>query len=390
MRKQEYLINLNHNSSANSFRNYSSLCDGFFVSSCNTKKDKLFKLLKANQIESKVFIDFFHYVSTIELTKNSSDRFKNELESRLIKEISINKNLVSLILLKKESEAEELIKNSISNWINFINSHVNNSSNFIFSIPFPMIGSGSIYKKIIEIYSNELIKNIDELKKINKFIHIVLRAGNRVDNDILSLINNLINKLNINDIIVSFWRNDDVLLTNIEEIKKIQKTVLNFINLSKNIYINYLHNEFLIMSNLFKNKVNYIFGTFEQTKVLSPKIRWMHEEDNFQRFDNKIYLEKYGINVKLKRLAELMEFDLDKYITKDVLNFKNTESFKFNFINMKNSLNSSQISLDKIINNIYKILNDPYFKNLFNKTTKYSIESYLDMYQECSKLFKSE
>lgn len=390
MRKQEYLINLNHNSSENSFRNYSSLCDGFFVSSCNTKKDKLLNLLKSNKIENKVFVDFFHYVSTIELTKNSSNRFKNEIESRLIEEISINKNLVSLILLNKENEAQELIRNSILNWIKFTSSYINNSSKFIFSIPFPMIGSGSVYKKIIEIYSNELKKNMNELKKINKFIHIVLRVGNRVDDNILDLINNLVNKLDINNIIVSFWRNDDVLLTNIEEVEKIKKTVLNFINLSKNIYINYLHNEFLVMSNLFKDKINYIFGTFEQTKVLSPKIKWMNEDENFQRFDNKIYLEKYGINIKLKRLEELMEFNLDKYITKDVLNFKNNDSFKFNFINMKNSLNMSKISLDKIVDNIHEIMNDPYSKRLFNKAAKYSIESYFDMYQEFNKLFKSK
>lgn len=382
MKKQKYLINLNHVHSYNSFKNFSDICNGFFVSSCNLKKEYMKKLLKSKNCDFDVYIDFFHYVSTVEISKKNTNRFNNEINSRLIEEISIKKNLVSLFLLKKDEEAISEIKRSIQNWIKLI-STTEKTSKFVFAIPFPMIGSGSIYKKVIDTYCNELIENLEKFNNINKFIHIVLKVGNRVENNILESINYLIKTLNIDDIFISIWRNDDVLLTNEEEISKIKKTINYLYSESKNIFLNYLHNEFILLSYIFKDiNINYVFGTYEQTKILSPKIRWMNEDNNFQRFDNKIYLEQYGINVKLKRLHELLEFDLDEYINENVLTFKNNDSFRFNIENMKKTLSKNIISTQKnIIQNIKNILIDPYSKKLFNKASVYLLETYLSMYE---------
>ena len=52
-----------------------------------------------------------------------------------------------------------------------------------------------------------------------------------------------------------------------------EKINLTRITEEKDVYLNYLHNEFLYYANHFKNKINFVFGTYEQTKVLSPKIR---------------------------------------------------------------------------------------------------------------------
>ena len=108
----------------------------------------------------------------------------------------------------------------------------------------------------------------------------------------------------------------------------------------------------------------------------------MNEDNNYQRFDNKIYLEQYGINVKLKRLHELLEFNLDEYINKNVLTFKNNDSFRFNIENMKKTLSKNIISTQKnIIQNIKNIIIDPYSKKLFNKASVYLLETYLSMYE---------
>lgn len=381
MEKQKYLVNLNHISGDKSLNNFEDIVDGFFVSSCHLKKDKMIKFLKSNHnIKKNVFIDFFHYVSTVEISKNSSLKFKEEIENRLIKDFSINENLIGLYLNDKQDKIKECVEKSVSNWIEFVNKC---ESNFIYSIPFPMIGSGKIYKYIIQCYFESYKRNLKKISNISKFIHIVLKVGNNLESYILDEINKVIDILKINEIFISIWRTDDALITNKNESSKIIQCVEYFVDKgNKEIYLNYLHNEFLYYANYFKDKINFVFGTYEQTKILSPKIRWMNDEENSQRFYDKIFSKMYGISFNVKSLKGLVDYIVvDNYMNEKTLNLKRNDFFKLNIINMKDlARNTNNEIIMKIYDNVANIFFDNGTYKLFKKITKYGIENYKKLY----------
>ncbi len=376
MTRQKYLINLNHYFSFKSMDEYSMWVDGIYVSSCHLKKDKLLKLISSKEVGClPLYIDFFHYAVTSEI--NYNDAMKLQMQDKVIDEIWIEDNLVKLIILNQTKQARDKIEQAILAWIDLVN---NSNQEFHYAIPLPMIQKGEIYQTILDMYKDILIANKSLIKDVQKFAHIVLKVGDDVDEKNLSTINEIISQLDIKDVFLSIWRKDDVLLSNQEELEKINWTINQLIERDVNIYLNYLHNELFYFQSKQDKPLNYVLGTFDQTKVLSPNIKWMSEPTNIAKLPIYIFEEDYCVSFRYDLKLDMINLDMLKGRKLESMNTK--ISFMYNTKTMIELLQSDcSTILNNVIKKLNNVANNESKRNMFAKAAKYSLKDYLDVYE---------
>ena len=313
----------------------------------NFKKDRIIKL--------KELKDIFNYNQMKENKIISEKNIKNE--NNKIKELKmINDKYLSDIEEIKKKYDEEIKKRKFK-CIDDINK-INDKYKLI--IEKDKIIHEFIIKKLNEKYKEE-INHLQNDKKIDNMNNII-NISEILYNTYISFNNNYYNAININNIILSYFKNDYIKKNIIKKILKksnedIVKIILKRNNENNNINQKYQNNEIKIENK--NDEINNLIKKYEkQIKILKEET-----EKQMLRYENKLIniIDEYDNQIK-----ELRE-DNRKYIQKFEEDKKMKKKFKEinNEISIIYKVNKTEKSI-KIFNSEFVSNNIKKCKILYN------------------------